>query len=57
MLLKFLILRGIFRGGSDDWLTPVDYEAALQINLLGIIRATQKFKKLLKIDRFLSKNI
>ena len=46
----FHLISFIFEG-ADDWLTPEDYDIVWKINTLGLIRMTQKFKKLLKVAR------
>uniref|UniRef100_A0A914UTA5 Uncharacterized protein n=1 Tax=Plectus sambesii TaxID=2011161 RepID=A0A914UTA5_9BILA len=34
--------------GPDDWLTVADYQSVMDINAMGVIRVSQKFKPLVK---------
>jgi len=38
-------------GGPDDWMTVDDYQRALDVNFLGVVRMTHAFKPLLKKER------
>uniref|UniRef100_A0A914UTJ2 Uncharacterized protein n=1 Tax=Plectus sambesii TaxID=2011161 RepID=A0A914UTJ2_9BILA len=37
--------------GPDDWLTVADYQNIMEPNALGVIRVTQKFKSLVKMEK------
>ncbi|CAD5233720.1 unnamed protein product [Bursaphelenchus xylophilus] len=42
---------GVPAGGLDDWLTVKDYQKVLDVNLLGVIRTTHAFRKLVKKNK------